>query len=102
MSLSEGTLTSYFPNNVLDSKYYNLYNSTMNASEFCNGICYGHALSETSRWWSDNYPENGFSNKIILRGGSYGGIESTGIFNFNNVSGNNTYLWTTRVIFTVK
>jgi type IV pilus assembly protein PilA len=36
-----------------DSRYYNLY-TTSNATTACNGgICYGHALSETSRWYND-------------------------------------------------
>jgi len=69
------------------SQYYNLY-TTPNVSTACNGgICYGHALSETSGWYGDyagmvnaNYP-------WFVRGGHCIGTASVGAFNFNYGSG---------------
>ncbi len=36
-----------------DAKYYDLYTSTTISQECNEGVCYGHALSETERWYND-------------------------------------------------
>lgn len=57
-----------------DSKYYDDYTTT-NTLTACNGgICYGHALSETASWYSDQAGIVSSSDPWFERGGvcSYG------------------------------
>ena len=70
-----------------DSKYYDNYTTT-SALTACNGgVCYGHALSETSSWYGDysyfvdaNYP-------WFIRGGCYRDGFAAGAFYFSNAPG---------------
>lgn len=61
--------------------YYDLYTIT-NMNMACNGgICYGHALSETSGWYNDGTDTLGTTYAWYTRGGYYGDTASTsGIF----------------------
>ena len=63
-----------------DSKYYDDYTTT-DATTACNGgICYGHAISETSRWYKDSAT---FVSAIIpwfKRGGYYNYGSDAGMF----------------------
>ncbi len=69
-------------------KYYDLYKSTEPSSEegnltktACNlGICFGHALSETSKWYNDDIAFVSYNNPWVIRGGSRGGDLAAGIF----------------------
>ena len=75
-----------------DSKYYDSYTSTT-ATTACNGgICYGHALSETSGWYSDiaNFVHANFP--WFIRGGYYNGSTTAGVFGlgFSNGGADNS------------
>ena len=92
------TGTSYIGTAFPDSKYYDVYKAsngiTMDRLAACNGgVCYGHGLSETNKWYGDyagfvsaNYP-------WFVRGGdNYDGIFA-GAFSFtysNGDASNNT------------
>ena len=65
------------------SKYYDLY-TTDNMLNACNdGICYGHALSETKNWYSDENVFIAAGTPWFVRGGYNGGATNAGIFAFN-------------------
>lgn len=66
-----------------DSKYYDSYTSTT-ATTACNGgICYGHALSETSGWYSDGAPFVSAKYPWFRRGG-YSDSTIAGVFYSDN------------------
>ncbi len=70
-----------------DSKYYDNYTTT-NTLTACNGgICYGHALSETAGWYSDNTRFVNSSNPWFERGGSCDDGAYAGAFYSNYESG---------------
>ena len=63
------------------SKYYDAYASST-ATTACNdGICYGHALSETSGWYNDNASFVDAVQPWYDRGGVYYYDLAAGIFN---------------------
>ena len=84
--------TSYTGTEFPDSKYYDVYKATngatISALTACNGgVCYGHALSETNKWYGDradfvyaNYP-------WFMRGGYYGDGSSAGVFSGDDYEG---------------
>ena len=68
---------------TLESKYYNKYTSNV-ASESCNlGVCYSHALSETTGWYSDYQTMVTQTNPWLVRGGGYFNGIDAGVFFFN-------------------
>ena len=69
-------------------KYYDLY-TTEDAFTACDGgICYGHALSETSNWYVDHTVFVYSGSPWMTRGGNYHSYADAGVFNFyNNSSG---------------
>ncbi len=74
------------------SKYYDNYTSTTATSACNSGICYGHALSETSGWYGDRYDFFVTSrNPWLSRGGSYNDSSHAGIFYFCGGTGGATY-----------
>ena len=77
------SIFSAFP----ESKYYDKYTSTSSLTA-CNGdVCLGHALSETSSWYSDtaNFLPSGYP--WFTRGGYYGNGSKAGAFRFNGGNG---------------
>jgi len=63
----------------IDEKYYDNYTST-NVTTACNGgICYGHALSETARWYGDSVSI--YSNYPWLSRGGFGVIWGSNVYN---------------------
>ncbi len=63
-------------------KYYDLYTST-NILTACNGgVCYGHALSETSSWYSDYASFVSSGNPWFIRGAYYPYGVYAGVFGF--------------------
>jgi len=70
-----------------DSKYYDNYTSTT-ATSACNGkICYGHALSETSGWYSDTASFAYSSGPWFSRGGFNDSTSDAGMFFFGSNGG---------------
>ncbi len=66
-----------------ESKYYDKYTSTI-ISEACNGkICFSHALSETYKWYNDSSSTLIEPNVWMLRGSSFIGSSSSGLFAYN-------------------
>ncbi len=62
------------------SKYYDNYKGS-DVSKVCNGgICYGHALSETSGWYSDYDIFVGSYDPWFCRGGAYSDAANAGVF----------------------
>ncbi len=64
------------------SKYYDNYSSTTATTACNNGICYGHALSETRGWYSDSAGFVGSSDPWFIRGGICSITTSAGVFGF--------------------
>ena len=91
--------TSYTGTAFPDSKYYDVYKAssgtTISALTACNGgVCYGHGLSETNRWYNDdtaafvsaNYP-------WFQRGGNCFDGSDAGVFDgVNNDGGANDFV----------
>ncbi len=69
------------------SKYYDNYTSTTTTTACNSGICYGHALSETSGWYSDYAGFVALNGPWFVRGGVYINSASAGVFHFNNGNG---------------
>ena len=70
-----------------DSKYYDSYTSTT-ATTACNGgICYGHALSETSGWYSDTARFVNADKPWFGRGGYCDYSTDAGVFASNYYPG---------------
>jgi hypothetical protein len=83
-----------FPN----SQYYNLY-TTSTTSTACNGgICYGHALSETSGWYSDSSSMESANSPWSFRGGLYSYTANAGAFDFGANSGHTHNSISARVV----
>ena len=71
-----------------DSKYYDDYTTTTETTACSGGICYGHAISETSSWYKDYaYFSVSASNPWFLRGGYYNYGSNAGVFGSNNADG---------------
>ena len=65
-----------------DSKYYDKYTTT-NSLTACNGgICYGHGLSEVSKWYGDVAFFFSGKSPWFHRGGCYGDGSNAGSFDF--------------------
>ena len=72
--------------NTLDEKYYDNYIGTYETA--CNGdICYGHALSETNRWYIDWIEQISQTYPWIIRGDSYHNNLKAGIFAISSYIG---------------
>ena len=77
---------SIFP----EKKYYDNY-TTLDVSTACNGgLCYGHSLTETNRWYGDVNNFLTTSDVWIYRGSRYNGTTETGIFNYSVSTGLST------------
>ena len=82
--------TSYAGEAFPDSKYYDVYKATsgttISALTACNGgvcgVCYGHGLSETNKWYNDNASFVSASNPWMYRGGYSGNGINAGVFEF--------------------
>ena len=95
-----------------DIKYYDVYANETNSytndgKQSCNnngvmGICYGHAISETSGWYEDYSAMISLGYPWLVRGGAYDYGISHGIFYYNNTSGSNNSLHSARVVFLEK
>ena len=89
--------TSYTGTAFPDSKYYDVYKAssgtTISALTACNGgVCYGHGLSETNRWYRDDLDFVSAYVPWFMRGGDclkgsnagvFGRIYNNGVSNSN-------------------
>ena len=74
-----------------EAKYYDLYTSTNPSSSdsslsatACNGgVCYGHALSETSKWYQDYAYFVNQTTPWFVRGGSWSSSTNAGAFSLD-------------------
>ena len=71
-----------------DDKYYDDYTSTTLLTACNGGICYGHALSETSNWYNDYFDFVYAYYPWFMRGGYYYNGANAGVFSFNSSNGN--------------
>ncbi len=69
------------------NKYYDKYSTTSSLTACSDGICYGHALSETLLWYSDSKRMTTSSNPWFNRGGYYNDKVKAGIFYFGIANG---------------
>ena len=80
------------------SKYFDDYTTT-NSLTACNGgICYGHALSETSNWYNDYAIFVGAEDAWFLRDGSFKNGANAGAFGFRYGVGFAGYGYSFRVV----
>jgi len=63
-----------------DAKYYDNYTRNGLIPTCNNGICYGHALSETEEWYNDFTSYLNASSAWFLRGGYYVNSDGAGVF----------------------
>ena len=70
-----------------EAKYYDLYTTTDPTTACNEGICYGHALSETSGWYADGVLFVNDSNPWVAHGGLYYVNTNAGVFFFTNGDG---------------
>lgn len=75
-----------FPN----SKYYDLYKTSVLTTACNNNECFGHGLSETDSWYNDTSSFISVSYPWIERGG-IGNKNSANIFLFKRNYGSNIY-----------
>ncbi len=68
---------------IPDAKYYDLYTTATSKTACSDGICYGHALSETSGWYNDYANFVLSSNPWFMRGGHYKDTSGAGAFSFS-------------------
>ena len=70
-----------------ESKYYDKYTTT-NSLTACNGgVCFGHALSETKKWYGDNAYFVDNDNSWYLRGVNSTNGTSAGVFALDSLRG---------------
>jgi len=88
-----GVLTNQIGDNsginfsTLDPKYYDNY-TTDDETTACNGgICYGHALSETSEWYNDLAYFIFYSLPWLERGANCNSKSIAGVFSFSAYGG---------------
>jgi len=89
-------------------KYYDNYTSTDPSSTSISlsetacdgGICYGHALSETARWYGDSAAFVRTSVPWFIRGGRCDGGSGAGVFNSFSYTGHSSSDLSFRVVIT--
>ncbi len=98
--------TSYTGTAFPDSKYYDVYKATsgttISALTACNGgVCYGHGLSETKRWYNDAIGFVSAKYPWFGRGGYYYFGSSAGVFDRSSGTGkgNSIYGFRSSLVF---
>ena len=93
------TISSSGFTSMPDGKYYDKYTTTSSLTACNGGVCYGHGLSETNRWYSDYADFVGASRPWFVRGDdSYGG-NGAGAFYFINDGGDSYGNFGFRAVF---
>ncbi len=83
MGVYSNTIGSSGFSSLPASKYYDNYTSTSVTTACNSGICYGHALSETSGWYSDYASFVSSSYPWFYRGGGSYNTTNAGVFYFD-------------------
>ena len=87
-------ISSFGFSSMPESKYYDLYTADDETTACNGGVCYGHALSETSEWYADNAYFVSILLPWMTRGGHYDDGTNAGVFefasSFGSVNGNYT------------
>ncbi len=73
------------------TKYWDEYTTNTVTTACSEGICYGHALSETSGWYSDSAGFVSSNNPWFVRGGIYFSDAGAGAFGFGSYNGSADY-----------
>ncbi len=68
-------------------QYYNKYTTSVETTACNGGICYGHALSETSGWYGDYATMVSANYPWFIRGGAYYYTANAGAFGFDDGHG---------------
>ncbi len=83
---------------IPDAKYYDLYTKFDPSSyaTICDGgVCYGHALSETERWYGDS---RGHTDNWLWRGADGRQKTYAGVFTFGSYAGNGDQFFSFRLV----
>jgi len=88
-----------------DAKYYDIYKAytekAITSTTACNGgICYGHALTETTRWYGDYETIVDSNNPWYIRGAYYNDRNMIGVYAYHAWSGGQRFTISTRVVLT--
>ncbi len=87
MGVYNSTIGNAGFNSLPANKYYDNYASNSIETACNGGICYGHALSETSGWYFDSTIIFSVKAPWFIRGGRYENKTLAGIFTFDHYSG---------------
>jgi prepilin-type N-terminal cleavage/methylation domain-containing protein len=79
-------------------KYVDIYTTTSSTTACSGGICYGHALSETNGWYSDNLVFVTSASPWFASSGYRGGTSASGIFSSIGVGGGSDDSISTRTV----
>ena len=95
--------TSYTGISLPNIKYYDIYKATsgntITSSTACgNGICYGHAFSETSKWYSDFESFISDNRPWVVRSGGRTDADFAGIFFYHSNYGHSISSYSTRPV----
>ena len=87
-----------------DSKYYDVYKASsgtmVDRLAACNGVCYGHGLSETNDWYNDYAYFVSADCPWLIRGGCGNGAEAgAGAFYYSDDYGNANSEFGFRAVF---
>lgn len=92
---------NYKSNFVGKNKYFDQYGANLNSA--CEeGVCYGHALSETNNWYHDYNTFINTSEMYLYRGGRANMDSTKGIYAFGRTNGAAGYHLSFRVSITRK
>ena len=80
-----------------ESKYYDNYTST-DSSMACNGVCYGHALSETAGWYGDHSYFLSSAWAWLGRGGSTYSGNHAGMYASSGVNNDSLFATSFRIV----
>ena len=82
-----------------DLKYFDGYTGSSAATACSEGVCYGHALSETSGWYGDYAYFLSSGRPWFIRGGNNTYTGSAGVFDFYSYYGGSGSATSFRVVF---
>ena len=83
-----------------ESKYYDKYTSD-NILIACNGKeCLSHSLSEANEWYSDYHNMINDIRSWLICGGRYANDIGTGVFAYNNPTGDSSWYTSFRLVIT--